>query len=441
MSSSDIESCDWESETRQSIGSQCEWSSDDSAWLISSTPAAKQPKITPKMCKPAIFPGFNNTVESCDWSPCELEGKDSLQYKSKPISPVSLPSITEISPTYSYSDGTSLHTVSPPTISDCPAAGSFLRGIRSTRKVTSPPAASSDFESPAQPIFSAGTYTGHHRRSPRKCKKRLSFSPSLVPKRPTFSDDRYTDTVARGHLRRSPRKFKKRLSFGTGNFYKATPSSINADTVTEIWSLFDVMATHGCAEDCVRCLHGLNEYDILSAHSRFAAKTPIEQRKWLFEYMATHCPNGELGLKEPKKVTYLLCGKSVCLPAWLAVLSISSSRFYEIRKEFLNGMIEPAPKKPRALAIKSHQAIAWMNNYFERIGDKRPDKDGIYLPTCLTEKAIYDHMVEDLQEDAVCFSQFNRIYRTTFPNVSIPKVCILILLLYMICIIRDTQCH
>ena len=190
-----------------------------------------------------------------------------------------------------------------------------------------------------------------------------------------------------GHLRRSPRKFNERLSLDTGNFYRATPSLSNRDTIVstsinaETWSLFDVMETHGCEENCVRCLHGLNECDVLSAHSSFQTKTPVEQRKCLFDYMTTHCPNGEFGLKEPKKVTYLLCGKSVCLPVWLAVLSISSSRFYEIRKEFTKGIAEPAPKKPRTLAVKSQQAIAWMNSYFERIGDKWPDKEGIYLPT------------------------------------------------------------
>ena len=37
-----------------------------------------------------------------------------------------------------------------------------------------------------------------------------------------------------------------------------------------------------------------------------------------------------------------------------------------------------------------------MRSYFEHVGDKRPDKDGIYLPTCLTEKAIFSVMVEEL---------------------------------------------
>ena len=72
------------------------------------------------------------------------------------------------------------------------------------------------------------------------------------------------------------------------------------------------------------------------------------------------------------------------------------------------------------------EAIAWMKQYFERIGDKRPDKDGIYLPTCLTERKIYEVMAEELchseESKLISFSQFNKLYRSEFKNVSIPKV-------------------
>ena len=69
------------------------------------------------------------------------------------------------------------------------------------------------------------------------------------------------------------------------------------------------------------------------------------------------------------------------------------------------------------------QTISWMQNYFERIGDKRPDKDGIYLPTCLTEKMIYANMSDEFNsEDIICFSQFNKLFRNNFSHVSIPKV-------------------
>lgn len=74
-------------------------------------------------------------------------------------------------------------------------------------------------------------------------------------------------------------------------------------------------------------------------------------------------------------------------------------------------------------------AIAWMSSYFERVGDKRPDKNGIYLPTCLTETMIYSLMVKGLSNDTICFSQFNKLFRNQFSYVTIPKVYVLLQIL------------
>ena len=85
-------------------------------------------------------------------------------------------------------------------------------------------------------------------------------------------------------------------------------------------------------------------------------------------------------------------------------------------------------KKSKVLAPTSMKTIQWMRSYFDRIGDKRPDKDGIYLPSSLTERAIYNTMISDVPEcSVVCFSQFNKLKREHFPNVTIPKVCVIIL--------------
>lgn len=81
-------------------------------------------------------------------------------------------------------------------------------------------------------------------------------------------------------------------------------------------------------------------------------------------------------------------------------------------------IVVPSEKRSRCLSPKSMEGIAWIRSYFERIGDKRPDR------------AIFDMMVEDLyMGDAtkgICFSQFNKIFRNQFPNVTIPKVTIFI---------------
>ena len=235
--------------------------------------------------------------------------------------------------------------------------------------------------------------------------------------------------------RRSPRHRKRKRLFDPSPTLMPGPSPLARLVVatspptslnTETWNLFDAMNADGCNQNCTRTVHGLSEYDVLMAHSSFASKTVVEQRKWIFDYLATHCPNDSGGQKDVKNITFVVSGKRVCLSAWMAVLSISSSRFYDIRKEFVDGQAEPTPKRSRSMSVKSQQAIAWMSSYFERVGDKRPDKDGIYLPTCLTEKAIHSQMIEELYKgktaEAVCCSQFNRLFKTNFPNVTIPKV-------------------
>ena len=103
---------------------------------------------------------------------------------------------------------------------------------------------------------------------------------------------------------------------------------------------------------------------------------------------------------------FILCGRTVCQAVWQDVLSVSNSRFYDIRKDFLAGKRADRSTRVRALAPKLMASVAWMRLYFNRVGDKRADKDGIYLPTCLSERAIFNLMKEDIPstETCVCFS-------------------------------------
>ena len=218
-------------------------------------------------------------------------------------------------------------------------------------------------------------------------------------------------------LRRSPRVSQAKITFD--------PSSIVKDELG--WQLSKVMELNGCNPQCAISVHDLNEHDILIAHAMFTSKPQGQQRLWILEYFATHCPYAPDGKKDIKNLQYILCGQVVCQSLWLGALAISTSRFYDIRKEFITVGSGGQEKKTRSLSPKSMKCIEWMRSYFDRVGDKWPDKDGIYLPTCLTEKAIYNLMSSDLPDDGVVsFSQFNKLYRSHFPNVTIPKVSIFV---------------
>ena len=185
----------------------------------------------------------------------------------------------------------------------------------------------------------------------------------------------------------------------------AGPSNTLTSECEEKWQLSKVVELSGCRTKCARFLHSLSEYDVLILHSAFCSKTYSQQRQWLLDYFHNHCPTDDDGEKDLKNLQYIVSGRKVCQPVWVATLSLSlsTSRFYTIRSEFLEGKgIVTSEKRSRSYAPKSLCAIAC---YFERIGDKRPDTQGLYLPTCLTEKAIYNRMVEGLSVCSICQHQ------------------------------------
>lgn len=197
-------------------------------------------------------------------------------------------------------------------------------------------------------------------------------------------------------------------------------------SLSNVWELSQIMETSGCSEGCVTKVHDLSEHDILISHSAYQSKPPPGRYSWIIDYFMNNCPNNSDGSKNIKDIKYTLCGKTVCKPVWQASLGITTSRFYEVRKAFLDGTCLKE-KRNRPMAPRTMRALSWMTDYFERVGDKRPDKQGIYLPSCLTERMIYSIMTEQLnEEDTICSSQFNKLFRTNFSHVSIPKVRIIV---------------
>lgn len=140
----------------------------------------------------------------------------------------------------------------------------------------------------------------------------------------------------------------------------------NSNFTTEKWSLFNVMEMNGCEESCVASVHGLTEYDVLCANNTFSSMNIADQRRWIYEYFSNHCPNNDAGISDPSGLQFILCGKNVCQAVWLATLAISTSRFYDIRKQFIEGEGPPERKKSRSLSAKSVATISWMTSYFNK---------------------------------------------------------------------------
>lgn len=186
------------------------------------------------------------------------------------------------------------------------------------------------------------------------------------------------------------------------------------DVESKEWTLSSVINMNRCSPSCAVQVHGLTEFEVLRAHSLFSDKSTPDQNKWILEYLNAHCPTNASGEKLPKDVKYIVAGKTVCLNIWLQILSLSLSRFYRSRQECVQFEANSgfAAKKPRSTSSKTTKSIAWMRQYFDRVG---PDKDGICLPTCLTEKKMHEIMMEQLgAQKGVCLSQFNKIRMCRF---------------------------
>ena len=195
------------------------------------------------------------------------------------------------------------------------------------------------------------------------------------------------------------------------------------------WKLTAIVDFNGCIVNCAKTLHQLNDYEILSAHTQFSTLSGQQKNVWLAKYFTFNCPRDADGQKDIKKIQYLIHGKEVCLSLWLEILSLSSSRYYRVRKDFLmfdgaNYLVKCSSKHRQT---KTVEALAWLEAYIERVGDKRPDKDWIYLPTCLTEWKMYEIMTEELHVacksmKCISYSKFCKIFKDEFKNVSIPNV-------------------
>ena len=114
-------------------------------------------------------------------------------------------------------------------------------------------------------------------------------------------------------------------------------------------------------------------------------------------------------MKKASKVYLLLFKEGMCTYQGGYKFLELANQDYEFK---LNGGIKYLHKnQQQSHRPKTLEAISWMDQYFKRIGNKRPDgdHDGIYLPTCLTEMKIYEIMLEELYSGkegcGICYSK------------------------------------
>ena len=74
----------------------------------------------------------------------------------------------------------------------------------------------------------------------------------------------------------------------------------------QAWKLTSILQFKGCGDNCAKQTHGLNECEILSAHSQIASLTNYEKNVWLLNYFSLQCPRKSNGEKDIKKISYVM---------------------------------------------------------------------------------------------------------------------------------------
>lgn len=186
------------------------------------------------------------------------------------------------------------------------------------------------------------------------------------------------------------------------------------------WNFLEVARMSGCGECCATTRHHLDPLDILRYHNHFASLSTITKKQWVLDYfiMNSSCES---------ETPYFICGKVVCLSLWVATLDISLSYFYNVRSLYQQGhkSIVAQVHRNRPLA-KTSEAMAWMESFFDLMGEKMPDRATVHLPSCLSKLCIYQRLEAEMRErgrsQIVSQSQFFFLWKLHFSHVSIPKV-------------------
>ena len=136
-----------------------------------------------------------------------------------------------------------------------------------------------------------------------------------------------------------------------------------------------------CKKDCLRLVR---KEELGRVQLRMCAMSFKEQRSWLLTTLSTSFDS------ETNQFTHTICGKIVCLKAFLKATTISRSRYFEVRARFLQGHFQLPSLESTRFRTSTEMARQWLRLYARENGDKLPDHNRILLPSSLTKSAVYE---------------------------------------------------
>ena len=182
------------------------------------------------------------------------------------------------------------------------------------------------------------------------------------------------------------------------------------------------------SECCDRyCLRHLTAIDVMNCKRELVqCKTTIDRKKWLLAQLANSSNESSNRVVQTR---YFVAGKEICSSAWCRIFSVSRRTLQRMQQRIVDAdrMEQHGNVGKKRLNTKTEGAIAWMEKYFDLIGDKMPDKNQIHLPCWENQKDVHNRYSTDLErrgnkEEILGVSMFYKIWRESFPNVVIPEV-------------------
>lgn len=128
-----------------------------------------------------------------------------------------------------------------------------------------------------------------------------------------------------------------------------------------------------------------------------------------------------------QEVIFIVEGYHVCKTAWMAAHGVGEKMFKRTFQFFSEGFVVFETETDGKLSAKSMAAKSWMKLHFSRIGDIMPDSLTIHLPSYLDCRMLHNYMKSDFEkqgEECISYSQFCSLFKSHFPDVRIPKVCL-----------------
>ena len=174
-----------------------------------------------------------------------------------------------------------------------------------------------------------------------------------------------------------------------------------------------------------RCLAHLSVVQIESCRKWFHSRNRTEQNQFLLDTFHISGTNSS-----PSDAVFnILEGRAVCRKAFTTAFGISTRRYQWLQRNFKEGVMH-FQRKPifRSEASKVSESKAWMERFFNSIGDRMPHVNQIHLPHFMTKGDIYKRMKRDLLEEGllekhiISPSYFYTIWRKSFKHVVIPEV-------------------